>query len=74
MASAHCSDYAIEIPVARSLDADPSLVILGLTVNAHLGIAHLLESPYFICNAQPRQSRGQDLHDPETMEQAYPVA
>ena len=32
---------------------------------------NLLKSPYCVCNAQPRQSPGEDLHSPEAMEPAY---
>lgn len=66
LASAHCSNYAIEIPVARSLDADPSLVILGLAVNAHISASHnLVEPPYSMqCTATstswPRSPRSRD--------------
>lgn len=76
LASAHCSDYAIEIPVARSQDADPSLVMTVMLGpprrSMHTSGHRIISSNFRIpCNAQPRQSRGQDLHDPETMEQAY---
>lgn len=34
-----------------------------------IGTYNFRESSYVVCNAQPRQAHGQDLHEFETMEQ-----